>query len=203
MWPLHTWQHHTPHATLTQGARTIHRELKNAKPNQQKVNYTRVQWNKYDMNIALLKYGLQVMASWWLNTMLKMSTLTFHVGITGDSLLVPYFFATTGLTGVICYDFLWDMLTELLQDMYLQTRIHLWFMHDDALSHFLLAGGELLKVFLWQWMEWDGPTAWPVHPPYLNSFDYYLWWHLKPTICATDISDVQDWQPQDRVDLRW
>jgi hypothetical protein len=94
------------------------------------------------------------------------------------------------------------ILPELLQDVYLQTRIHLWFMHDGALSHFLLAVRELLKVFLWQWIEWDGPTAWPVHSPDLNPFDFYLCWHMKPTICAIDISDVQDCQPHGRVNLR-
>jgi hypothetical protein len=155
------------------------------------------------MDIALLKHGLQVMASWWLKTMLKMSTLTFHGGVAGERLLVPYFFSTTGLIGAICHDFLWDILPELLQDVYLQTRIHLWFTHDGALPRFLLAVGELLNVFLWQWIEWAVPTVRPVHSPDINPFDFHLWWHLKPTICSTEFSDIQDWQPQGRVDLRW
>jgi hypothetical protein len=82
-------------------------------------------------------------------------------------------------------------------------RKHIWFMQDGAPSHFLLAVGELLKVFLWQWTEWAGPTAWPVHSPDLNPFHFYLWWHQKPTICATEVSDVQDLQTQGRVDLWW
>lgn len=44
------------------------------------------------MNIAFLKHGFQVMASWWLKTMLKMSTLPFHAGIAGERFLVPYIF---------------------------------------------------------------------------------------------------------------
>jgi hypothetical protein len=143
------------------------------------------------------------MVSWWLKKMLKMSTLTFHAGIAGDKTSGTQLFSTTGLTGDICHDFLWDIFPELLQDVYMQAREHPSFKHDGVLSHFLLAVGEMLKVSLWKYIEWAGPTARPVHSPDLNPFDFYLWWYLKPTICVTDISDVQDWQPQGRVDLRW
>ena len=40
----------------------------------------------------------------------------------------------------------------------------------------------------------DGPTAWPVRYPDLNSSDFYLRGHTKATVYATEVSDVQDLQ---------
>jgi hypothetical protein len=49
-------------------------------------------------------------------------------------------------------------------------------------------------VFPEQWLGRGGPAAWPVRCPDLNPLDFYLWEHLKPTVCTTEVSDVQDWQ---------
>jgi hypothetical protein len=46
------------------------------------------------------------------------------------------------LAGVVYLGFLRNVLPELLQDVHLQTRIHLWFMHDSVPPHFLLAVRE-------------------------------------------------------------
>ena len=49
-------------------------------------------------------------------------------------------------------------------------------------------------MFPEQWVGRGGPTAWPAGCPDLNRLDFYLWEHLKPTVYATEASDVQDWQ---------
>jgi hypothetical protein len=85
--------------------------------------------------------------------MLKVSTLHFHAGIAGDRLLGPYFLPPH-LTGALYHNFLRNVLPELLQDVGLQTRIHLWFMHDGAPAHFLLGVQEFLNnLFLAKWIE--------------------------------------------------
>jgi len=80
-----------------------------------------------------------------------------------------------------------------LPDVALQTGIYLWFMHDDASPHFLLAVWEFLKnVFLDQLVGRGGPTYWPARFPYLNSLDLYLWGHPGSTVYVTEFSDVQN-----------
>jgi hypothetical protein len=77
----------------------------------------------------------------------------------------------------------------------LQTRINLWFMHDGAPLHFLLASWENLNNLLpEQWIGQGVPRAWTSHSrfPDLNSLLCYLWALIKPIVCATEISDVSD-----------
>jgi hypothetical protein len=49
------------------------------------------------------------------------------------------------VTGAVYPDFLWNFLPELLQDVDLQTMIHLWFMHDGVPPHFRTVGGNLVQ----------------------------------------------------------
>ena len=80
------------------------------------------------------------------------------------------YFLPPRLTGAVYHDFLLNYHPELLQSVDLHTtRIHLWFMHDGAPSHFLLAVREFLNVFPAHWMGGDGPTAWPARSPDLKS----------------------------------
>jgi hypothetical protein len=128
--------------------------------------------------------------------MFKVSTLSFHAGIAGNRLLGTYFLPPC-LTGAVYHNFLQNVLPELLQDVVLQTRIHLWFMHDGAPPHFLLAVRQFLNnVFPEQWIEQGGPTAWPGSSPDLSPLHFHLWGHLKSTVCATKVSDAQDLQQQ-------
>lgn len=45
--------------------------------------------------------------------------------------------------------------------MDLQTRIQLWFMHDNVPPHFLPAVWEFLNALLEQLTARGGPSAWP------------------------------------------
>ena len=53
----------------------------------------------------------------------------------------PYCFSPSQ-TGVVYRDFLPNFLPELLQDVVLQPRIHLWFMHDGSAPHFFFHFGN-------------------------------------------------------------
>ena len=86
-----------------------------------------------------------------------MSISSFHAAIPRDRLLGPSFFASR-LTGTVYHAFLRNILPEPLQDVDLQTGIHLWLMHDGAPPHL--------------WLMHDGapPHLWLMHdgaPPHL------------------------------------
>jgi hypothetical protein len=89
------------------------------------------------MNISLLKRGSRITASKLLKKNFELSTLSFS-SFAGNKLLGPYFLSPR-LTGAVCHDFLLHVLPELLQDLDLQTSIHMWFMHDGAPPHFILS----------------------------------------------------------------
>jgi len=99
---------------------------------------------KYYLNIGLLKHGFLVTASRMLKEMCEVSTSSFHTGTAEGRLMEPYLFPEL-VTGIVYLDFLRNILPELLQDVHLQTRIHLWFKHDAVPPHFLLAFREFLS----------------------------------------------------------
>jgi hypothetical protein len=82
------------------------------------------------MNIGLLKPGSRVTIKE--NAHLEFFVLALQQQTTG----------TPHLTEAINRDFLRHVLPELLQDVDLQTRIHLWFMHDGAPRIFILQSGH-------------------------------------------------------------
>jgi hypothetical protein len=93
--------------------------------------------------------------------MLKMTTLIFPAQIASDRLMGSNSLPPR-LTGALYHDFLRNFLSGLLRGVDLQTSIHLWFMHDDASPHVLLAAWEFLNnVFPEQWIGRGGPTARP------------------------------------------
>lgn len=80
-----------------------------------------------------------------------------------------------------------------MQHVNVPNRLHVWFMHDGALPHFLLTFQELLSnTFPEQWIGLGGPTAWPARPYDLIPIHFYLWEYLKPTIFAAQVNGVQD-----------
>ena len=70
-----------------------------------------------------------------------MSTFSLHAATVADRLLWSYFLPPH-LSWAVYHDFVRKVLPYLLQDVDLQTRIHLWFVHDRPPPHFLLAFGE-------------------------------------------------------------
>lgn len=65
----------------------------------------------------------------------------------GDRLVGSHFLPPR-LTGTLHHEFLRNVLPEVLQGVDLQTRIHLWFLHDGGLPNFLPVFREfLINVF--------------------------------------------------------
>jgi hypothetical protein len=88
--------------------------------------------------------------------------LSFHADIAGETYGIHL--PSTTSDWAVYRDFLGNVLPELLQDVDLQIRINLRFMHDGAPPNCLLAGWEFLNnVFPKQWIGRDGQAAWPSH----------------------------------------
>jgi hypothetical protein len=120
------------------------------------------------MNIDFLEHVFRVGASWRLKKMLKMFTFTFKAGITGDRLLGPYSLPSL-LTGTVYHDYLRNVLPELLQHLYLQSRIHSQFTHHNAEPNFLPAVRYFLNNAIpKQRMGRGWPQAWSAGASDLN-----------------------------------
>lgn len=113
-------------------------------------------------------------------------------GIVGDCLVGPYFLPAR-LTGAIYRDFIQNTLPELLhEDVPLNIRQNMWFMHDGAPAHFSrLVRDTLTAVYHDRWIGRGGPVKWPARSPDLNPLDFYLWGHLKQLVYGADIPDQE------------
>jgi hypothetical protein len=163
------------------------------KPKLQKANLHHNTRKKYCTNVGLLKRGFCVTACRPLKKTFKGSTLSFHASIAKERLLGPYSLAPC-LTGAVDHDFLYNVLSELLQDVDLLTGIHVWFMHDGAPPHLLTFRKFVNNLFPEQWVGRGGPTAWPAPSSDFSPLDFYLWEHVKSTVYATVFSDFQGLQ---------
>jgi len=72
-----------------------------------------------------------------LKKLFKVFTLSSHAGMAGERLLGLCLLPR--LTGALYHDFIQNVFPELFENVDLHTRIHIWFMHDSAPPHFLLA----------------------------------------------------------------
>lgn len=113
-------------------------------------------------------------------------------GIVGDCLVGPFVFPER-LNGVIYRNFLENELPILLEDVPLNIRNHLWFMHDGAPPHFSrLARNYLDMQFGHRWIGRGGPVAWPPRSPDLNPLDFYLWGHLKTLVYSEPVNNAAE-----------
>lgn len=112
-------------------------------------------------------------------------------GIVGDQLIGP-FFLPPHLNG---HNFLVNQLPVLLEDVPIDLRRHMWFMHDGAPAHFsLIVRNWLSQPFNYglHWIGRDGPVAWPARSPDLNPLDFFLWGHCSALVYSTPVNDVDD-----------
>jgi hypothetical protein len=86
-------------------------------------------------------------------------------------------------------DFLQDSLPQLFRDMKLQAEIHVWFMHDGSLPHFLLAVLEFFNSLLYGILDrirWTNGMTWLF--PRFKFLTFYLWGPPKSAVYATEVS---------------
>lgn len=81
--------------------------------------------------------------------------------VVGNHVVGPYFFEGN-LYGEIYLDFIVNQLPILLEEVPLNIREQMWFLHDGAPAHHnKLVRGELNDQFGERWIGRDGPVRWP------------------------------------------
>lgn len=119
-------------------------------------------------------------------------SLNIWVGIIGDHLVGPCILPQR-LTGEEYRRFLEYKLPELLEEVDLETRNRMWFMHDGAPAHFSLITRQFLDgKYPNRWIGRAGPQLWPPRSPDLNPLDYFLWGHLKSLVYRTPVQNIED-----------
>lgn len=113
-------------------------------------------------------------------------------GIIGNTLIGP-FVLEERLNGEIYLQFLQQNLNNLLEDVHLDRRMQMWYMHDGAPPHFhRVVRQHLTNVFGPRWIGRGGPVLWPPRSPDLNPLDFYFWGHLKELVYATPVNTREE-----------
>jgi hypothetical protein len=119
-------------------------------------------------------------------------SINVWAGIIGTHLIGP-FVLPARLTGENYLNFLNVDLPGLLEEIPLEIRRAMWFMHDGAPAHFTLNVRHFLNVSYGpQWIGRGGPTAWPPRSPDLNSCNFYLWGYMKSMVYRTAVNTQDD-----------
>lgn len=120
----------------------------------------------------------------------------FHVnvwaGLVGGRLIGPHVLPPR-LNGVRYLHFLENVLVDLLDDIPLDVRQNVWFLHDGAPPHNAREVRDWLDHnYNQRWIGRGGPVLWPARSPDLNPCDFYLWGHLKQLVYATPVDSVEE-----------
>ncbi|RLU18806.1 hypothetical protein DMN91_009163 [Ooceraea biroi] len=101
-------------------------------------------------------------------------SLNVWVGILKDRLIGPVFFPNR-LTGAVYFDFLNNTLPPLLEDVPLNDRVNLWYMHDGAPPHFaVIVRNFLNETYNNNWIGRGGPVPWPLRSLDFNPLDFCI-----------------------------
>lgn len=115
-------------------------------------------------------------------------------GIIGSNLIGPVFFPNH-LNAERYLLFLQETLPELLEDLPLDLRRRMWFLHDGAPPHFGLNVRNHLHVQFpdrWIGRGMDAPVKWPPRSPDLNICDSFLWGALKSKVYSVVINNENE-----------
>jgi hypothetical protein len=99
------------------------------------------------------------------------------------------------LNGDLYLQLLSDNLFELLEDIPLETRQRLWFMHDGAPPHYSRAVRRWLGNHFpnrWIGRGFDAPIHWPARSPDLNPLDFTVWGQIKDKVYSTPVDTVEE-----------
>lgn len=121
-------------------------------------------------------------------------SLNVWAGIIGEFFFGPVFLPPR-LDGPAYREFLLNTLPLLMEDVPIQTRRVMWFMHDGAPAHFSLAAREVLNranYFRNRWIGRRGPINWPARSPDMNPLDFFLWGHCKALVYAQPINTIDE-----------
>jgi len=110
------------------------------------------------------------------------------LGIIGNFLVGPYRLPNN-LNGDSYLHFLQYALPELLEELPLNLRRDMFFMHDGAPPHFARAVRNYLnETFAGRWIGrgQEAPIQWPARSPDLTPCDFFLWGALKTQVYELD-----------------
>ncbi|GJQ80004.1 hypothetical protein Trydic_g9477 [Trypoxylus dichotomus] len=116
-------------------------------------------------------------------------------GILNGTLIGP-FILPTQLTSTQYLHFLENNLPELLEDVPLNVRRDMWFLHEGAAPHFAREVRQYLRdVFACHRISQTGYVTWPARSPDLNPINFYLWEYMKQLVYhKSEINNVEDLQ---------
>lgn len=79
-----------------------------------------------------------------------------------------------------------NVLEQVIDEMPLNIRRNMFYMHDGAPAHFARNVREWLdEHFPNRWIGRGGPILWPARSPDLNPLDFFVWGFIKDKVYAT------------------
>jgi hypothetical protein len=119
-------------------------------------------------------------------------SINVWAGIIGNRLIGPHVLPPH-LNGEGYLNFLQNQLSDLLDDVPLQVRRDMWYLHDGAPAHSARGVKNWLDANLEnRWIGRNGPVLWPARSPDLNPCDFFLWGHLKQIVYETPVNTVEE-----------
>jgi len=100
-------------------------------------------------------------------------------GMIGSFLIGPYILPHR-LNGRMYLRFLQEVLPGLLEEVPPEVRNNMWYQHDGAPPHNLLAVQDHLhQNFPGRWIGTGGPLPWPARSPDFNPKDFFFWGRMN------------------------
>ncbi|KAJ8954921.1 hypothetical protein NQ318_016861 [Aromia moschata] len=111
----------------------------------------------------------------------QFQSINIWVGIIGNFLIGP-FVLPERLNGQLYLEFLQNDFPDLIEDLPLETRRNMYFMHDGAPAHYSVGVQEHLNnIYSNRWIGRGGHSIWTLdsRSPDITPLDFYLWGHLN------------------------
>lgn len=113
-------------------------------------------------------------------------------GIVGTHIIGP-FRLPNRLTSVEYLNFLENDLPSLLEEVPLEIRRNMWYLHDGAPPHSTRQVTEFLnEYFLGRFIARFGDYTWPPRSPDLNPLDFFFWGHLKQLVYSRPVETEEE-----------
>uniref|UniRef100_V5I843 Transposable element Tc3 transposase n=1 Tax=Anoplophora glabripennis TaxID=217634 RepID=V5I843_ANOGL len=123
-------------------------------------------------------------------------SLNIWAGIV-ENVLVGPFVLPHRLGAVEYLQFLNEHLPPLLEEVPLNVRQAMWYMHDGAPAHSTVVVRRWLNLNYpnrWIGRGNEAPISWPARSPDLTPMDFFFWGHIKSIVYATPVDSVEELQ---------
>lgn len=118
-------------------------------------------------------------------------SINVWAGIVNGQLIGPYIMPNR-LNGEEYLHFLNNVLFQLVEDVPLDIRANMWYLHDGAPCHNARVVRNWLDAhFPGQWIGRNGPVAWPARSPDLNPCEFFFWGYMKDLVYSVPIETIE------------